>query len=358
MSDPFAQINNQLTSVGQSARDKAAQKALEAKQKVFKTKKSIEEGLSGFKAIASVKKIGGAAEKNLTPYIKQEVKAGWNEFKDKWSNELKSRAEGYVKKTTQRLTGQGQDEGEDVTEDAVADVADDAPVGPELGSSPAAAADSSIAKAASKAVAKVEPESDVTDILPSEVAEATATKVGTTINPFNPGGELFDSPALKGQIANKLDPIAEDSVGEVSAEVRAGLQGLKTQQAAINDGIARLGNAYRTATPGSSAADEASDAAKAAEKLAGEQSDKALAEKLAAKTTEKAATEDTAEITSEEAIGGLLDDTGILAPIGLILGAVGIGTAAEDAKKNLPKMNPLASLGDQVGGTAFQSGIN
>lgn len=351
MSDPFSQINNQLTSVGQSARDKAAQKALEAKQKVFKTKKSIEEGLSGFKAIASVKKIGGAFEKNLSPYIKQEVKAGWNEFKDKWSNELKSRAEGYVKKTAQRLTGQGEDEGEDLAQDEVADVADDAPVAPSLGSSPAAAAESSIA-------AKAVPESDVTDILPSEIGEATATKVGTTINPFNPGGELFDSPALKGQIANKLDPIAEDSVGELSAEVRAGLQGLKTQQAAINDGISRLGNAYRTATPGNSAADEASDAAKAAEKLAGEQADKALAEKLAAKTTEKAAAEDTAEITSEEAIGGLLDDTGVLAPIGLILGAVGLGTAAEDAKKKLPKMNPLASLGDQVGGSAFQSGIN
>ena len=355
MSDPFAQINNQLTSVGQSARDKAAQKALEAKQKIFKKKKSIEEGLSGFKVIASVKKIGGAAEKNLTPYIKQEVKAGWNQFKDKWSNELQSRAEGYVKKTTQRLTGQGEDEGEDLAQDAVPDVAEDAPVAPELGSTPAAAAESSIATTAAKAV---EPESDVTGILPSEVAEATATKVGTTINPFNPGGELFDSPALKGQIANKLDPIAEDSVGEVSAEVRAGLQGLKTQQAAINDGISRLGNAYRTATPGNSAADEASDAAKAAEKLAGEKADKELAEKLAEKTTEKVATEDTAEVTAEEAVGGLLDDTGILAPIGIILGAVGIGTAVEDAKKNLPKMNPLSALGDQVGGTAFQSGIN
>lgn len=348
MSDPFSKINNAQTTVGDSARDAAAEKALELKQKAFEKKKTVEEGLSGFKLITGGKNVGKAAVDNLSPYIKQEAKASWNEFKDKWAGELKSRAEGYVKNVASK-----------VTERAGAD----APIQmSEIGE----IADETAPAVETTAASVAEPASDLIKLLPGEESEAAAAKVGSTLNPFNLGGEGVN-PAASG--ASSLSPIAEASgaeeraaqLGALRVQLRTGLDALKTQQTAINDGISRLGNAGRVATPGNSAADEAAAAAKAAETQAGQAAEKQAAEKAAAGAAEKTAAttagEDTA-VTGEEAVGGFLDDTGILAPLGVLLGAIGLGTAAEEAKKRKPKMTDAMTLGDQVGGTSYQAGIN
>ncbi|MGI9554755.1 MAG: hypothetical protein ACR2M6_02170 [Vampirovibrionia bacterium] len=346
MSDVFANINNQMATVGDSARSAANIKALEAKQKVFEKKKTIEEGLSGFKAITGLKKIAGAANKNLSPYIKQEAKASWNQFKDQWSKKLSDSAERYKPSTSPSVQPSTA-----------------APEADALGDQGAAAAatDSEVAGAIQMtpipAIAS-EPEADAVKLLPGEEGEAAATKVGQTLNPFNLGGEGVN-PAASG--ASSLTPIAEATGAEeraaqlsaVRVQLRSGLDTLRTQQAAINDGISKLGNSGNVATPGSASANEASAAAKAAEAQAGKAAEKQAAEKAAG-----TGGEDTAEVTGEEAVGGFLDDTGILAPLGLLIGAIGLGTAAEEAKKKMPKMNPAMSLGDQVGGVSYQSGIN
>tara|TARA_R110000824_G_scaffold365576_1_gene554093 strand:- start:1824 stop:2969 length:1146 start_codon:yes stop_codon:yes gene_type:complete len=381
MSDPFSRINNAQTTAGDTARNVGVAQALEAKQKIFKKKKSIEEGLSGFKAIASVKKIGQSAVKNFEPYIKQEAKAGYKQFKDQWSKELQQRAEGYIKPDVPPIQ---MGEIGDVEEEAVAEPAlgalGEPPAPPSIGTSAAEEpASGALGAPPAPPVEAAEPESDATGILPEEVGEAGVSKVGSTLNPFKLGGEGARPAA---SVSSKLEPIVEQSAGEERAasfaqqsqEIREGLQTLKTQQQSINDGLSRLGNSNSVTTPGNSAADEASAAAKQVEQEAGEKADQALADKLAAKTAEKVgektlektAGEDAAitaggedaAVTLDESVGGFLDETGILAPLGLLIGAVGLGTAVEDAKKKMPKFNPTTAIGDAMGGTSFQSGIN
>ena len=368
MSDPFSRINNAQTTAGDTARNLGEEQALKAKQAIFKKKKGIEEGLSGFKAITGLRKIGKSAVDNFSPYLKQEAKAGYKQFKDQWSKELSQRAEGYIKPDVPPIQ---MGEIGDVEEDAVAEPALGAlgapPAPPTIGTSAAEEPVSgALGAPPAPPVEAAEPESDATGILPEEVGEAGASKVGSTLNPFKLGGEGARPAA---SASSKLEPIVEQSAAEdraasfaqQSQEIREGLQTLKSQQQSINEGLSRLGNSNSVSTPGNSAADEATAAAKQAEQEAGEKADQALADKLAVKTTEKVAEKtagDDAAITSEEAVGGFLDDTGILAPLGLLIGAVGLGTSVEDAKKKLPKFNPATAIGDAMGGTSFQSGIN
>lgn len=381
MSDPFSRINNAQTTAGDTARNLGEEQVLKSKQAIFKKKKGIEEGLSGFKAITGLRKIGKSAIDNFSPYIKQEAKAGYKQFKDQWSKELQQRAEGYIKPDTPPIQ---MSEIGDVEEDEVAEPALGAlgtpPEPPSIGTSAAEEpASGALGAPPEPPVSAIEPESDATGILPEEVGEAGVSKVGTTLNPFKLGGEGAQPAA---SASSKLEPIVEQSAAEdraasfaqQSQEIREGLQTLKTQQQSINDGLSRLGNSNRVTAPGNSASDEATAAAKQAEQEAGEKADQALADKLAAKTAEKAGEKtvettvgedaaitaggEDAAVTLDESVGGFLDETGILAPLGLLIGAVGLGTAVEDAKKKMPKFNPTTAIGDAIGGTSFQSGIN
>ncbi len=359
MSDPFSRIDNSLTTAGDAARNAAAEKSLELKQKAFEKKKTIEEGLSGFKAITGVRKIGKAAVDNLSPYVKQEAKASWNQFKDQWTKEIKSRAEGYVKQATSRATEDAPIQMSEIGEIA----GDAAPSAAAAAAAPVEGASASAAPVEAVASQAAEPASDLIKLLPGEESEAAASKVGSTLNPFSLGGDGVNPAA---SASSSLSPIAEASgaeeraaqLGALRVQLRTGVDALKTQQAAINDSISRLGNAGRVATPGNSAADEAAAAAKAAETQAAQAAEKQAAEKAAAGAAEKTAAETGGEVTGEEAVGGFLDDTGILAPLGLLIGAIGLGTAAEEAKKKMPKFTPAMAMGDQVGGTSYQAGIN
>ena len=62
----------------------------------------------------------------------------------------------------------------------------------------------------------------------------------------------------------------------------------------------------------------------------------------------------TAEVGLTETVGGILDDTGILAPLGLILGAVGVGLAARKPK-NPPTLNNTRPV--TAGGFSYQVGV-
>ena len=361
MSDPFSRLNNSMTSAGDAARFQAGQKALEAKQKLFEKKKTIEEGLSGFKAFTGGRTIAKAALDNLGPYVKQEAKASYNQFKDQWSKEISERANRYIRKNdpwSNEATGGGRPSNVEPSNSDPVAASEESPALDELGDE--------TATAAVKAV-KAEPETDTPGLLSEEVGEAGVTKVGSTLNPFNLGGEGTQPAA---SASSNLETITEDAGAEERAttlsqqtqEIRQGIQTLKDQQQSLNEGLSKLGNANKVEPPGSSAANETSDAAIQAEKEAGEKADQALADKLAARTAEKTAAETSGEdasvVTGEEAVGGFLDDTGILAPLGLLIGAVGLGTAAEEAKKKKPLLNLATNIGDSQGGTSYQAGIN
>ena len=61
----------------------------------------------------------------------------------------------------------------------------------------------------------------------------------------------------------------------------------------------------------------------------------------------------TAEIGLTETVGGILDDTGILAPLGLIAGAIGVGLAAR--KRKPPTLNNTRPV--TAGGYSYQVGL-
>jgi len=61
----------------------------------------------------------------------------------------------------------------------------------------------------------------------------------------------------------------------------------------------------------------------------------------------------TAEIGLTETVGGILDDTGILAPLGLIAGAIGVGLAAR--KRKPPTLNNIRPV--TAGGYSYQVGL-
>lgn len=79
-----------------------------------------------------------------------------------------------------------------------------------------------------------------------------------------------------------------------------------------------------------------------------------LAEKAAAKASEDAAVEEGGEITASEGVAAAFDATGIGAPVGILLGALGIalGTRAEKHKPNVPPL-PI-----NESGATSQVGIN
>ena len=392
MSDPFAGINNQLTTAGDSARNQAKEMALEARRKIFEKKKTIEEGLSGFKAITGGKKIGGVLAKKYEPIIKREAKAGWEQFKSKWSEQLERRprlsdirmkpideiededeadagadagtagADAGGATTAQATAGAGLDEA-DLDADAVSGSGT-------LGT--AASADSVAAENATAAAAReaIAPALK-TDYNLERFARIAATRRAGNIekgmSEEDADGDYFNfieqkrniyngKQALQQQAKQRAEQAAEQEAqnAEQEAQNAGGSTALDETGLQADASVVSITNADAVVAGGSAAAGEAATAALAAEKAAAELAAKKLAEKLALKTAGK----DLAEVGGDEEVGSLLDSTGILAPLGVLVGLAGLGIAARDAKKLMPQQKQSENLGDQIGGTSYQAGIN
>ena len=392
MSDPFSGINNQLTTAGDSARNQAKEMALEARRKIFEKKKTIEEGLSGLKAITGGKKIGGVLAKKYEPILRREAKAGWEQFKSKWSEQLERRprlsdirmkpideiededeadagAEGAgaegASTTGATATGAGLDE---------ADLDADATAGSgTLGS--AASADSVAAENASAAAAR----EAITPALKSDynlerfariAAARRARNIEKGMNEEDADGDYFNfieqkrniyngKQALQQQAKQRAEQAAEQEAqnAEQEAQQAGGTAGLDESGLQADASVVSITNADAVVAGGSAAAGDAAAAALAAEKAAAELAAKKAAEKLALKAAGRGA-KDLGEVGGDEEVGGLLDSTGILAPLGVLVGLAGLAIAARDAKKLMPQQKASENLGDQVGGTSYQAGIN
>ena len=377
MSDPFAGINNQLTTAGDTARNQAKEMALEARRKIFEKKKTIEEGLSGFKAITGGKKIAGVLQKRFEPIIKREAKAGWEQFKSKWSEQLERRprlsdirmkpieedeadagAEGATGSTAQATAGAGLDE---------ADLDADATAGSgTLGSAASAdavAAENASAAAAKEAIAPALKTDYNLERFARVAAARRARNVEKGMNEDDADEDYFNfieqkrtiyngKQALQQQAKQRAEQAAEQEAQE--AQNAGGTTALDETGLQADAAAVSITNADAVVAGGTAAAGEAASAALAAEKAAAELAAKKAAEKLALKAAGRVG----GEVGGDEEVGGLLDSTGILAPIGVLVGLAGLAIAARDAKKLMPQEKASQQLGDQIGGTSYQSGIN
>ena len=139
------------------------------------------------------------------------------------------------------------------------------------------------------------------------------------------------------------------AVSKQVAELAANNAARATESGAMSDANAAVGTAQAEAGVSDRAA--AQLVAKAAEKATAK-----AAEKVAAKAAGEATGEEVGEITGTEAIGAALDSTGIGAPLGILIGALGIGLGArQESAKHQPKMPPQPI---NEGGATFQAGIN
>jgi hypothetical protein len=387
MSDPFANINNNLGGIASEAQGKASAVAsqLAEERKKFKKGKELEEGFSGGKVFLTGKQIVKSAKDNLGKYAKQEFKKGFQQFKDKWGEELQNRVEGYKPSSDPRAldpwsndatnTGTASEEaGEEAVSEGSGDAEEFASIlakgerrlnegedvfreGYEGGVEGTPSGAENLASGTGRLLRAGDIEKTIQTTAAADPEEADELVAGATnLRDKMSAAEDYTNDEFEnvGDNSGLAKALPEDNLenGEFGTPESAGL----TQSE-----LARATELDNKITPPTSEANDAEQEAthnafKDAESQAQEKADKALADKLAEKTAETA-TEDTAEITGEESVGAFLDETGVLAPIGLLLGAVGLGTALEDAKKKLPQFS-ASQLVQNNAGSSFQVGIN
>ena len=182
-----------------------------------------------------------------------------------------------------------------------------------------------------------------------ELVDATKARDDLqTTNETNEGVRM----AKEADAQNNVDNATEDGLDAAKAE-QTTLQTANdadraAEAGAMGDANAAVSAAEDTSTVASSIASKV--AAKTAEKVTSS---------IGKKVGEDAVVEGVevgAEITGSEAIGAALDATGIGAPLGILIGALGIGLGArQESDKRQPKMAPQPL--NQSGAT-FQAGIS
>ncbi len=393
MSDPFANLQSSYGNLDAEAQGKAdavAEQLKKVRQK-FKEGKDVEEGFSGVKVLATGKKIIGAAKNNLGKYAKQELKKGFEQFKNKWKEELKNKVEGYKKPDDPRAldpwsndatnTGTASEEaGAEAVSEGSGDAEEFASIlakgerrlneGEDVFRSGYDEDEATGAENLANGAGKLLRSSDIESSISTTGAEEPVladmlVKQATNLTDKLKVAEDITHPEYLNVMDNTglAKALPEDNLanGEFGTPETAGLTQSELARATeLDDKLTppeSTANADNVAEQGLAEKQATEDSLKAGEKATQEQADKAIADKLAEKVAVKGTEDETAEITSEEAIGGFLDDTGILAPIGLLMGAIGGITAMEDRKKKMPTFT-ANQLKQNQAGSSYQVGIN
>ena len=184
---------------------------------------------------------------------------------------------------------------------------------------------------------------------------ANATKARDSIQQTNENNEQ-ERIAQETDAQNKVDNAGEDGVDAAKAEQTTLQTANDADRATEASALSDANSAVDAAQEGSTVADSVvSKVAGNAVKTAAKDAGKAVAKEAG----EDAAVEGgavAAEITGSEAIGAALDATGLGAPLGILIGALGIGIGArQESEKRAPKMAPIPL--NQSGAT-FQAGIS
>ena len=178
-----------------------------------------------------------------------------------------------------------------------------------------------------------------------------ATKARDTLQTTNETNEGLRA-AKEADAQNKVDNASEDTVDAAKAEQTTLQTANDAERAAEAGALADANTAVDAAQDTSSVISSVVNkvATKVVTKAAGTAA-KAVGEDAAVEGGEAVA-----EISGLEAVGAALDSTEIGAPIGIILGAIGIGLGArQESEKRQPKMPPQ-SLNQS--GSTFQAGIS
>ena len=178
-----------------------------------------------------------------------------------------------------------------------------------------------------------------------------ATKARDTLQTTNETNEGVRA-AREADAQNKVDNASEDTVDAAKAEQTTLQTANDADRAAEAGALADANTAVDAAQDTTSVISGVVNkvATKAVTKVAGAAA-KAVGEDAAVEGGEAVA-----EISGLEAVGAALDSTEIGAPIGILLGALGIGLGArQEAEKRQPKMAPQPL--NQSGAT-FQAGIS
>jgi len=178
-----------------------------------------------------------------------------------------------------------------------------------------------------------------------------ATKARDDIQSTNEANEGLRA-AKEADAQNKVDNASEDTVDAAKAEQTTLQTANDAERAAEAGALADANTAVDAAQDTSSVISSVVNkvATKVVTKAAGTAA-KAVGEDAAVEGGEAVA-----EISGLEAVGAALDSTEIGAPIGIILGAIGIGLGArQESEKRQPKMPPQSL--NQSGAT-FQAGIS
>ena len=393
MSDPFSNLQSSYGNLDAEAQGKAdavAEQLKKVRQK-FKEGKDVEEGFSGVKVLATGKKIIGAAKNNLGKYAKQELKKGFEQFKNKWKEELKNKVEGYKKPDDPRAldpwsndatnTGTASEEaGAEAVSEGSGDAEEFASIlakgerrlneGEDVFRSGYDPEETTGAENLANGAGKLLRSSDIESSISTAGAEEPVLADMLVKDATNLKDKLSVARDITNdEYENVMDntglakALPEDDLanGEFGTPETAGLTQSELARATeLDDKLTppeSTANADNVAEQGLAEKQATEDSLKAGEKATQEQADKAIADKLAEKVAVKGTEDETAEITSEEAIGGFLDDTGILAPIGLLMGAIGGITAMEDRKKKMPTFT-ANQLKQNQAGSSYQVGIN
>lgn len=178
-----------------------------------------------------------------------------------------------------------------------------------------------------------------------------ATKARDTLQTTNETNEGVRM-AKEADAQNNVDNASEDGLDAAKAEQTT------LQTANDADRVAEAGAMADANAAVSAAEDTSTVASSIASKVAAKTAEK-VTSSIGKKVGEDAVVEGVevgAEITGTEAIGAALDATGIGAPLGILIGALGIGLGArQESDKRQPKMAPQPL---NQSGSTFQAGIS
>jgi len=358
MTDAFRDVNvGNLGEIGEDAKNQA-QFVYDKAEKKFRTGKDIEGGIGSLKAMVSGKKLSEAIGDRIKPIIKRKVGDEYRAFKDAWQRKAQNGIEKVLKpKATSEATEATETEGN---------------LTPDLGSV-ASKAENVLAKTQSiqskltkinrtgresRAVNKeaqadkLEEETEKTE----QLAKEAGFKNATTDDDI----PLAMRQATKAKYAKmgKLRQDAKDLRKQNEAEANEEETNLNESQPVSSQAQSQVPkpNADGSADADASALGKAQ--IKSGEDSTAPDNTPSTGPKKGGEEEEGA--EEGAEEGGEEAgegilegIGGALADTGILAPLGLLLGAVGIGLGAR--KKGEPVEKAVLPTQNNY---SFQAGIN
>ncbi len=375
MTDAFKNIDlGNLGNIGEDTKNKA-QFLYDKAEKKYKTSKELEGGIGSLKAMVSGKKLGEAIEGRLKPIIKRKVGEEYRAFKNQWSKKAQDGIDRVLKpKGSSGATGadepiQMSEIGE--VEDEVDTVSSTAKKAENIASK-AKSISSKLRNTVSKAreanavskeaqADKLEEETEKTEQLAKEAGFKNATtdkdiplevRQLTKAKYAKMGKLREDAKALRKQNEAEANDAEETNLNDsqpVSSQANSAVSNANPDASAEADANA-LGKAQIKSGVGDNPDNTPNPKGKGKGK--DEDEDDADADADADGVIDSTVGDDVGEGVLE-ALGGALDDTGILAPIGLLLGAVGIGLGA--SKKGAPVEKTDR---DNENGYSFQVGIN